>query len=75
MCRHEQSMLVGGLDGITCRACGSKFTTWEALTASREAATAQEAPGAGNPTPAPKPVTEAYETPKRGRPKKNKITL
>lgn len=61
MCRHEQSMLVGSADGITCRACGKTFSTWAALMADKSPATAQEAP---------KAVTEAQEKPKRGRKKK-----
>ena len=73
MCKHEQSMLVGGAAGITCRACGKTFPTWAALMAEKAPAQAQEAPEAGNETPAPENVTEAQEAPakgKRGRPKK-----
>lgn len=70
MCRHEQSMLVGSAAGITCRACGKTFPTWAALMAEKSPAKAQEAPEAGNETPAPEAVTEAQEAPKRGRKKK-----
>lgn len=70
MCRHEQSMLVGSAAGITCRACGKTFPTWEAMMAEKSTDTAQEAPEAGNETPKPENVTEAQEKPKRGRKKK-----
>ena len=70
MCRHDQSMLVGSAAGITCRACGKTFPTWAALMAEKSPTTAQDAPEAGNSTPAPEAATEAQEKPKRGRPKK-----
>jgi hypothetical protein len=63
-------MLVGNAAGITCRACGKTFSTWAALMADKSPDTAQEAPEAGNETPAPETVTEAQEKPKRGRKKK-----
>lgn len=73
MCKHEQSMLVGSAAGITCRACGKTFETWAALMAEKSPSPSQEAPEAGNETPAPETVTEAQKAPaksKRGRKKK-----
>lgn len=65
MCNHETRDLIGTAEGIVCRKCGKKFTTFAEIHENAEA-------------PA-KAKSEAAEkkaaTAKRGRTKKNTIAL
>ena len=60
-CEHEQEMLMGVADGIICRKCGKKFSSFTEILAARGEKPAEEAPE----EPAGSAPAEQKEAPKR----------
>lgn len=48
MCDHPTRALIGTAEGIQCRICGAKFTTYEAIRANAEAPTKARAAEGGS---------------------------
>lgn len=65
MCNHPTNALIGTSEGIVCRVCGKKFTTFDEIRANAEA------PARAKADAAEKKAAPA----KRGRTKKNTIAL
>ena len=56
MCKHPTNALIGTAEGIVCRVCGAKFTTFEEIHANAEA---------------PAKDSAETEKPRKGRKKKD----
>lgn len=65
MCNHPTNALLGTAEGIVCRVCGRKFTTFAEIHENAEAPAKAKAEAA----------EKKAATAKRGRTKKNTIAL
>lgn len=69
MCNHPTRALIGTAEGIQCRICGAKFTTFEEIKANAEA------PARARATANADAAEKTSVPPKRGRKKKTIETL